>query len=537
MKVVKLLLRSSPGGFAVAAIIGALGGFAGSSLLHGMTRGMREPTLELGLAFAAVIAFQIALAVGSHAILSRLGAHLIGGLRLRIARAALTAPYPQLEKIGLPRIRAAIIEDASAIGSVTGTLVGALVAAATLVGGFAYLAWLSPAAAVSTVVLALIAWRAYRKLAALGMKGVMTAFRKRGRLYEDFQGVILGATEVRLHERRRNAVLEDAKDASSDFHAEMSRGVSYNYAAEAVGQTALFLGVAAAVAALAAFGARGASGIILAVVFMQTPLFVLLSAGPRVNEANAVAEQLEELLGLFSADLDVKPPPESTTKKFESLELTDVRFKYPNAPEGFDIGPINLRLEPGEIVYLTGGNGSGKTTLAKVLVGLYAPEGRVTLDGKPVESDDDREAYRDRFAVVYSDGYVFPELWGTAREKLDERANALLEELQLGKKVEVKGGRLSSTRLSQGQKKRLALLSAYLEDRPIFLFDEWAADQDPNFKRLFYTKYLPELKAAGKSAIVISHDDRYFHLADRVIRMERGRMVDAEPVESAVVPA
>src|SRR5256885_14002412 len=66
---------------------------------------------------------------------------------------------------------------------------------------------------------------------------------------------------------------------------------------------------------------------------------------------------------------------------------------------------------------------------------------------------------------------------------------------------------------------------AYLEGRPVLVFDEWAADQDPSFRHLFYTELLPELRARGHLLVVISHDDRYFHLADRIVRMEAGRMV------------
>jgi putative ATP-binding cassette transporter len=111
---------------------------------------------------------------------------------------------------------------------------------------------------------------------------------------------------------------------------------------------------------------------------------------------------------------------------------------------------------------------------------------------------------------------------------LDERAFKYLSQLQLNHKVQVKDGTLSTTELSQGQRKRLALLAAYLEDRPIYVFDEWAADQDPHFKEIFYRQLLPELKARGKALLVISHDDRYYHLADRLIKIDYGQVVQDE---------
>ena len=59
-------------------------------------------------------------------------------------------------------------------------------------------------------------------------------------------------------------------------------------------------------------------------------------------------------------------------------------------------------------------------------------------------------------------------------------------------------------------------------------FDEWAADQDPEFRRYFYDVLLPGLKAEGRTLIVVTHDDRYFHVADQVVFMEEGRVVRVE---------
>jgi len=63
----------------------------------------------------------------------------------------------------------------------------------------------------------------------------------------------------------------------------------------------------------------------------------------------------------------------------------------------------------------------------------------------------------------------------------------------------------------------------------VYLFDEWAADQDPVFKKVFYTQLLPELKARGKAVLVISHDERYFGAADRVIRLDYGKLAPEGP--------
>ena len=181
----------------------------------------------------------------------------------------------------------------------------------------------------------------------------------------------------------------------------------------------------------------------------------------------------------------------------------------------------------GELVFLIGGNGSGKTTLAKLLVGLYVPEaGEIRWHGQSI-TDDNRESYRQHFSAVFSDFYLFDSLLGLDTVKLDTRARDYLVQLQLNHKVQVEDGRLSTLDLSQGQRKRLALLTAYLEDRSFYVFDEWAADQDPLFKQFFYLQLLPELQARDKTVLVITHDDQYFHMADRCLKLEEGKFQGA----------
>ncbi|HEV2735919.1 MAG TPA: ATP-binding cassette domain-containing protein, partial [Longimicrobiaceae bacterium] len=204
----------------------------------------------------------------------------------------------------------------------------------------------------------------------------------------------------------------------------------------------------------------------------------------------------------------------------------------------FTLGAIDLRVWQGETLFLVGGNGSGKTTLAKLLLGLYAPEeGELRFGGRPV-TDADRADYVHQFAAVFSDFYLFESLLGMESPELDALASRYLSKLHLEHKVRVEGGKLSTTALSQGQRKRLALLTAYLEDRPIYLFDEWAADQDPVFKEVFYLELLPELKARGKTVIVISHDDHYYGVADRIIKLDYGRIeYDGSPAGFQYRPA
>src|SRR5262249_18440024 len=155
---------------------------------------------------------------------------------------------------------------------------------------------------------------------------------------------------------------------------------------------------------------------------------------------------------------------------------------------------------------------------------LYLPEsGELRVDGARID-DSHIDGYRQRFSIVFTDFFLFDSLLGLAATDLDSKAQGYLARLHLDRKVKIEGANLSTVDLSQGQRKRLALLPAYLEDRPIYLFDEWAADQDPHFKEVFYLQLLPELKKRGKTVFVISHDDRYYHVADRVVKLNYGQI-------------
>lgn len=195
-----------------------------------------------------------------------------------------------------------------------------------------------------------------------------------------------------------------------------------------------------------------------------------------------------------------------------------------NREAGFLLGPIDLSVKSGELIFIVGSNGSGKSTLAKLITGLYTPRsGKISLNDTPITAAN-IEWYRQHFATTFADVYLFDRYLGLTDPQIDREIGKYLKEFQLDRKVSVNNGVLSTTSLSQGQRKRLALLTAFLEDRPIYLFDEWASDQDPAFREIFYQQMLMQLKERGKLVIVITHDDRYFHLADRILKLNYGRV-------------
>jgi putative ATP-binding cassette transporter len=256
-------------------------------------------------------------------------------------------------------------------------------------------------------------------------------------------------------------------------------------------------------------------------------VWAILTTVPTFGRGQAAWERIQELGLSLEQELPQTTAASRLGDRPPTIVFESVSYSYHarNSEQGFTLGPVHLTLRPGELVFVVGGNGSGKSTLVKLLSGLYRPAtGRILVDGEPV-SDDNIGEYRELFSVVFSDFYLFESLHGFSGDELRERAERYLRKLDLHRKLSIEGNRLSTTALSTGQRRRLALLTAYLENRHVYVLDEWAADQDPHYRAIFYTELLPELRRHGKTIVVITHDDRYFHVADRILKLDFGQVV------------
>jgi len=367
------------------------------------------------------------------------------------------------------------------------------------------------------------------------------AAEEQDRLFSYFRSLTDGAKELRLNRSKRTAFYEGVLGKSIELvRRERTFGMSLFIASASWGNFLIYAFIGTVLFVLVGDVPDRAlvmTGFALVFVYMVGPLEALLLNIPRANLAHVAGERIDEITRAMSAsetETDKVSPP-----SFQSVGLRGVLHRYYHEQSGelFTLGPIDLEFRPGEITFLVGGNGSGKTTLAKLLVGLYPPEeGQIIFNGSIVDNTN-RDHYRQLFSTIFSDFHLFDRLLQTGSADLDGEGNRLLAKLHLHNKVKVQDGAFDTLALSQGQRKRLALVVAYLENRPFFMFDEWAADQDPVFKEVFYREILPELRAMGKAVLVISHDDRYFHLADHLVRLESGCLTFNSRAQSKSNPA
>jgi len=477
----------------------------------------------------------------SEAMLINLSSKAMLALRLRLSRQILSAPLRRLEELGPARLSATLTQDVPAIGNSLVNIPVMTMHISIVVGCLIYLGWLSWPLLLGLIGFMIVGTLTYQIPFRRGMRRYIFVREEWDKLLKQFEALTSGVKELKLHHDRREAFFFQALEPTADSMRKHAIRGHLNFVGANSWGTALFF-ILIGLILVTAYSWPGINtqtlvGYTLGILYMMTPMHLILSTIPSFASA-AVAMQKVEKLGLTlheSDGSDELSRPVQAASSFKSLELVGVTHTYHREGEagGFLLGPIDLTLEPGELLFITGGNGSGKTTLAKLLLSLYTPEeGQIYLDGKLV-TDETREQYRQLFSVVFSDFFLFESLFGLDSVHLDANAKKYLAQLQLDHKVKVEDGALSTIDLSQGQRKRLALLTAYLEDRPIYLFDEWAADQDPLFKEIFYHELLPELKAKKKALIVISHDDRYYHVADRVIKLDYGKLQQGEIAATA----
>lgn len=450
-------------------------------------------------------------------------------IRIRIMDKVIRSDLLAIDQVGRSNIMAAAGKETQTISQASFFLTNAAESLTMLVFSVLYLAWLSiPAFLIGLGFTCLAVLIHFRQLRHVNHE-LRSAIAQENVCMDAMGDILSGFKEVKINSKRGNELYAYLSQQSAAAAHQKMAAQSKMAGHFTLTQTMFYLLVATMVFVAPVFSESFSEVVVktaTAVLFMFGAISTLVGSIPILTQANAAAGAIRTM----EDALDHASPPALKQKQvpfeaFRELSFRDVTFKHhSHEPEpGFAVGPINLTLRAGEMVFVTGGNGSGKSTLIKLLVGLYRPRsGSIEVDGRLV-TDEDVEAYRNMFAVVFSDFHLFKRLFGlldAEQSKIEE----LLDLLEIQDKTAVSNGTFSTLDLSGGQRKRIALLVAMLENRQIIVLDEWAADQDPYFRRKFYEEMLPALRRQGKTIIAITHDDSYFHLADRQLKLEFGQV-------------
>ncbi|HEX3153669.1 MAG TPA: cyclic peptide export ABC transporter [Candidatus Angelobacter sp.] len=529
----------------VASIANGLGQGMAVAIIGRILNHRFENATVVGALFVSICLFVPLTRFTAQILLAQISQSLIFDLRLQLTARCLAAPLRHLETLGAARLMATLTDDIQSIGNAFTLFPIICSQLVIVVACLAYLGYLSWPALIVLLVSLTLAIGGFKFLIKRARRQTSFARGFQDSLFGHFRAVTEGTKELKLHRNRRARFLSHMLElTASSQRRHIMKATKYYATASGWGNFMFLCTVGTMIFILPRIipmSNMALTGAVLIILFLVAPLDVLSSLLPALGNAEVALKKVESLgLSLEASAIEKESSlGQKTSPKWQSIELAGVTHSYrrENSHGDFTIGPVDLKLTPGELVFVTGGNGSGKTTLAKLITGLYAPEsGIIYLDGKAV-TDGSRDEYRQHFSMVFTDFFLFDTLLGLESPAIDEKAQGYLEKLELDHKITVRDGVLSSTDLSQGQRKRLALLTAYLEDRPIYVFDEWAADQDPVFKEVFYRQLLPELKAKGKTVLAITHDDRYYSVADRVIKLYYGKLeydLDKDDVMAAV---
>jgi putative pyoverdin transport system ATP-binding/permease protein len=536
MELLRFLFRSSRHMMLGLVAASFVSGAASAALIAIIHRALEPDGLDMrmiGVAFLVAVFVKATTQFVAQVTLVKFGQGVVLEICRSLCDRVLAAPLARLESMGSARLLATLNDDVAVLSGAVQSAPAIATNLAMLAGCSVYLVFLSWQAFVLSVSMVVIGVIGYRMLLLRAHGAIQASRESRDRLFGTFRTLIDGIKELKLNRDRREAFVRDEIDEATETLRRQNVGAIRQYLVADIWSQLLFFALIAMLlfgaTTLAAMPAASLTGYVFAALYMMTPIWSLVGTVPTFMRGKVSLDKIRELDAALLAPSLEERAQRAVVPATPHIEIEAATYAYP-APagedHGFVLGPIDLRLGPGEVVFVTGGNGCGKSTLVRLLTGLYVPSaGRIVSHGVIVD-DGNREAYLQQFAAVFADFHLFERLFGLDAPDRAETIQAYLKVLGMEHKVRVQSDRLSTTALSSGQRRRLALLTAYLEDRPVYVFDEWAADQDPNYKQVFYQRLLPELKARGKCVVVVTHDDRYFHLGDRIVKLEAGRIVE-----------
>lgn len=536
--------KQAPEESRVIMVKAAISGVASAALLgivnHAATKATQSGALRFSDLLIYVVGFvaYVWAARGSLLKANALIERVIREQRTRIADKIRKAELPVIERLGRGELYVKVNQDTHLISLTYPMLVDVCQDIVMFVCCVFYIAYLSPLALLLMGLASMIGGWWFKRAQGEFVTAYLTMFHGEAELMEQMGHVVRGFTELKMSSAKGHALLERVRQTTEDLR-QASRRVGGHQAALSLFGTSFVYGLLATITYILPLYVQvlGQTSFKLSAAFLFCigPLMGAVSMAPMMWRAESGLLRLRDLERQLDEGATARPDNlEQIKHEFRSLSVVSFQgltYRYPGVDESFELGPVSFDVRAGESLFVVGGNGSGKSTLLKLLCGLYQPtSGEILVDGRAL-GPGRRYALRESFATVFTDYHLFDCFYGLEGIEAD-RVNALLDEVRLSHKVMFRDGRFSTLKLSTGQRKRLALVASLIEDKKLYIFDEWTADQDQQFRQQFYHEIIPRLKADGKAVIVVSHDDRYWATADSLIKLDRGQIVEMTSRES-----
>ncbi|MBW0446975.1 cyclic peptide export ABC transporter [Paraburkholderia phenoliruptrix] len=452
--------------------------------------------------------------------------------------------HASFERSNEAELRTLVTHDALVVTQFWPTFVSLLVSSFTVLLCVGYLAWVDLWQLLAVVLGLAVTFALYAAETAnlpLLLRHARDAYAELGAAVSEMLG---GAKELKLDRSRRVADFWPMLRALSHAYRDKSAAARRKgMMAGATGSATFFLLIGAAAflpQVVAGAAAHASTQLIIVMLYLSGPINRIVLNLPAYGAATTSARRIRHarVSLMASREMPIATPSSASPlqRDWQTLRFEAVEYDFPASGERADttFGPVSFSLKRGEITFIVGPNGAGKSTVGKLLTGLYRPaRGRIALDGRDIATYA-RDEYRQLFCAVFSDFHLFDGL--LRADHSHERFARLVEGFRLPRDVLTDRSRAVIDHLSDGQRRRLALLMAFLEDKPIYFFDEWASDQDPEFRAYFYHDVMQQLRASGKTVVAITHDDAYFDAADSIVRIDARKTVDAACAD-LVLPA